>query len=57
MFYLEFDTEHPLIPNNFCFSLIEILNPILSNIPQLNKNSYRLIKSIYIRDNNDIQFK
>ena len=56
VFYLEFDTEHPLIPNNFCFSLIEILNPILSNIPQLNKNSYRLIKSIYIRDNNDIQF-
>ena len=33
LFYLEFDTEHSYIPNNFCFSLIEILNPILSNVP------------------------
>ena len=56
VFYLEFDTEHSYIPNNFCFSLIEILFPILSNIPKLSENSYKIIKSIYIRDNNDIKF-
>jgi hypothetical protein len=56
VFYLEFDTEHSYIPNNFCFSLIEILNPILSNVPKLSENLYKIIKSIYIRDNNDIQF-
>ena len=56
VFYLEFDTEHSYIPNNFCFSLIEILFPILSNIPKLPENSYKIIKSIYIRDNNDIKF-
>ena len=56
VFYLEFDTEHSYVPNNFCFSLIEILSPILSNIPKLSENSYKIVKSIYIRDNNDIKF-
>ena len=51
LYYLECDIIHPLIPLNYCISLININKPIITNVPILLKeDSYQLIKSIYIRN-------
>ena len=56
LFFLECDIIHPLIPFNYCLSLIKIKKPIISNIPiLLEEENYQLIKSIYIRDSSDIK--
>jgi len=58
VYYLECDIIHPLVPLNFCISLIEITKPIISNIPIIfseNKDGYNMIKSLYIRDSLDIR--
>ena len=58
VYYLECDIIHPLIPLNFCISLIEITKPIISNIPIIfhdNKENYNMIKSFYIRNSLDIR--
>jgi hypothetical protein len=53
---LECDIIHPLIPLNYCISLININKPIITNVPILLKeDSYQLIKSIYIRNTYDIK--
>ena len=56
LYYLECDIIHPLIPYNFCISLIDIHKPIISNLPiLLNEDNYKIIKTIYIRNSIDIQ--
>ena len=58
VYYLECDIVHPLVPLNFCISLIEITKPIITNIPIIfseNKDGYNMIKSLYIRDSLDIR--
>ena len=56
LYFLECDIIHPLIPFNFCISLIKINKPIISNIPILLKDeNYQIIKSIYIRNTFDIK--
>ena len=56
LYYLECDIIHPLIPLNYCISLININKPIITNVPILLKeDSYQLIKSIYIRNTYDIK--
>lgn len=58
VYYLECDIIHPLVPLNFCISLIEITKPIISNIPIIfseNKDGYNMIKSLYIRNSLDIR--
>jgi len=56
VYFLECDIIHPLIPFNFCISLIKINKPIISNIPILLKDeNYQIIKSIYIRNSFDIK--
>ena len=56
LYYLECDIIHPLIPYNFCISLINITKPIITNIPiLLNQENYQMIKSIYIRNSFDIK--
>ena len=56
LYFLECDIIHPIIPFNFCISLINIQNPIISNVPiLLNEDNYKIIKSIYIRNSFDIK--
>jgi hypothetical protein len=56
LYFLECDIIHPIIPFNFCISLIKIQNPIISNVPiLLNEDNYKIIKSIYIRNSFDIK--
>jgi len=58
VYYLDCDIIHPLVPLNFCISLIEITKPIISNIPIIfseNKDGYNMIKSLYIRNSLDIR--
>ena len=56
LYFLECDIIHPLIPYNFCISLINITKPIITNIPiLLNQENYQMIKSIYIRNSFDIK--
>ena len=56
LYFLECDIIHPLIPFNFCISLINITKPVITNIPiLLNENNYQMIKSIYIRNSFDIK--
>ena len=56
LYFLECDIIHPLIPFNFCISLIKINKPIISNIPILLKDeNYQIIKSFYIRNTFDIK--
>ena len=56
LYFLECDIIHPIIPFNFCVSLINIQKPIISNIPiLLNEDNYKIIKSIYIRNTFDIK--
>ena len=56
LYFLECDIIHPLVPYNFCLSLINIQKPIISNIPiLLDENSYKKIRSIYIRNIFDIK--
>ena len=55
LYFLECDIIHPLISRNFCISLINIQNPIISNIPiLLNENDFKEIKSIYLRNTFDL---
>ena len=56
LYFLECDIIHPLIPFNYCISLIKIQKPIISNVPILLKDeNYQIIQSIYIRNSFDIK--